>query len=130
MIGEKWHLCSAGGAQDSERSARDTDSETAGVQRALVESVLRLSCVDSVLADMHQSLGPVPAGQEHAYNLTRELYGTTRMLLACLPKADLAKVGSYGMLSICSTLIGPSSTRHSCIAGVLRIAPVMLLVYS
>ena len=67
--------------------------ETAGVRHALVESMLRLSCRDSVLADVCHSLGPVPADQAHAYNLTRELYGTTRMLLACLSKADLAKVG-------------------------------------
>ena len=64
--------------------------------------MLRLSCVDSVLADMHHSLGPVPADQAGAYNLTRELYGTTRMLLACLPRADLAKVGSYRMLCMCT----------------------------
>ncbi|CAL5227715.1 g10725 [Coccomyxa viridis] len=77
-----------GGVRDSENK----DGQRAGVRRALAESVLRLSCVDSVLADVSSSLGPVPADQAHAYSLTRELYGTTRMLLACLPKADLAKV--------------------------------------
>ena len=83
------------------------------MRRALAESVLRLSCVDSVLADVSSSLGPVPADQAHAYSLTRELYGTTRMLLACLPKADLAKVGSYRMLCMCSASIRPSSMHLS-----------------
>lgn len=75
----------------------DIDSGTAGVRRALVESMLRLSCRDSVLADVASSLGPVPAKQAHAYTLTREMYGTTRMLLACLSQADLAKVGCHDM---------------------------------
>ena len=80
-------------------------SEAAGVRRALVESMLRLSCRDSVLADVSHSLGPVPADQAHAYNLTRETYGTTRMLLACLSQADLAKVGSSGMLCMHKTRV-------------------------
>ena len=57
--------------------------------------MLRLSCRDSVLADVSCSLGPVPAEQAQAYHLTREVYGTTRMLLACLSQTDLAKVGYY-----------------------------------
>ena len=80
-------------------------SEAAGVRRALVESMLRLSCRDSVLADVSHSLGPVPADQAHAYNLTRETYGATRMLLACLSQADLAKVGSSGMLCMHKTRV-------------------------
>ena len=57
-----------------------------------MESMLRLSCRDSVLTDASTSLGPVPDEHGHAYCLTTELYGNTRMLLACLTKAELAKV--------------------------------------
>ena len=90
--------CAAGDAPITDSSASDPDSETAGVRRALAESMLRLSCRDSVLSDIYQSLGPVPKGQAHAHNLTTELYGTTRMLLACLSQADLAKVPSFPIL--------------------------------
>ena len=63
-----------------------------GVRRALVESMLRLSCRDSVLANLSTALGPVPEDQADTYSFTTELYGSTRMLLACLTKAELAKV--------------------------------------
>ena len=63
-----------------------------GVRRALMESTLRLSCRDSVLADASISLGTVPDEHAHAYCLTTELYGNTRMLLACLTESELAEV--------------------------------------
>ena len=57
-----------------------------------MESMLRLSCRDSVLADASMYLGPVPDEHAHGYCLTTELYGNTRMLLACLTRSELAKV--------------------------------------
>ena len=57
-----------------------------------MESTLRLSCRDSVLADASISLGTVPDEHAHAYCLTTELYGNTRMLLACLTESELAEV--------------------------------------
>ena len=83
----------AGGLPNRESSSDDTHSSIAGVQRALVESMLRLSCRDTVLTHVSASLVPVPDDQAHVYNLTLELYGTTRMLLACLTRSELAKVG-------------------------------------
>jgi hypothetical protein len=79
-----------------------------GVRRALVESMLRLCCRDSVLANLSTALGPVPEDQADAYSFTTELYGSTRMLLACLTKADLAKV-------CCPAVhIPPGCHEHAC----------------
>ena len=66
-----------------------------GVRRALLESVVRLSCRDSVTADLATILEPVPEDELPSYQLTHELYGSTRMLLACLTKEQLAQVGFF-----------------------------------
>lgn len=75
-----------------------------------MESMLRLSCRNSVLADASISLGPVPDEHAHAYCLTTELYGNTRMLLACLTEPELAKV------TVCQPLIslGAVIWTYSC----------------
>ena len=82
----------AAGSPHSSASPTTSPESGLGVRRALMESMLRLSCRDSVLADASISLGPVPDEHAHAYCLTTELYGNTRMLLACLTEAELAKV--------------------------------------
>lgn len=63
-----------------------------GVRRALLESVIRLSCKDSVTSDLVTVLGPLPKDELVSYQLTQELYGSTRMLLACLTAEQLAQV--------------------------------------
>lgn len=48
-----------------------------------------------VMADMDQTLGPIPAGKhEIAAQAIGEIYGSTRMMLACLPPDLLHKVRS------------------------------------
>ena len=54
--------------------------------------MLRLSCRDSVTSDLGSVLGPVDPACLPSYQTAHELYGGTRMLLACLSKDDLAKV--------------------------------------
>jgi len=63
-----------------------------GVRRALLERFIELSCASAVYADMQHQLSPLPAEAVHAYTLTRELYGSPRMLLAMLPPEHLHKV--------------------------------------
>ncbi|DBB04508.1 TPA: hypothetical protein ACH3X1_012602 [Trebouxia sp. C0004] len=63
-----------------------------GVRRALLERFIELSCSSAVVADMQRHLSPLPAEAVHPYALTRELYGSPRMLLAMLPQEHLDKV--------------------------------------
>lgn len=65
-----------------------------GVRRALLERFIGLSCSSAVHADMQRQLSPLPAEAVHPYALTRELYGSPRMLLAMLPQEHLHKVCS------------------------------------
>jgi hypothetical protein len=66
--------------------------EQEGVRRALLEAVVRLSCARVIVDDLAACLGALPREALAAYAWTRELYGTTRMLLACLPKEELPKL--------------------------------------
>ena len=70
------------------------DHAARGVRRALLESVLALSCSDAVTDNLAAALGPLPDQAAEAHALARELYGGTRMLLACLPDEALARVAS------------------------------------
>lgn len=70
------------------------DHAASGVRRALLESVLALSCSGAVTDDLAAVLGPLPPEALEHYALGRELYGSTRMLLACLPDQALARVAS------------------------------------
>ncbi len=47
-----------------------------------------------VLQDMNQVLGPVPESQFEAVESIEEIYGCNRMMLAALPREQLAKVCS------------------------------------
>lgn len=87
----------AGGALHApEPSVGNEPPEAAGVRRALLESVLRLTCRRDVLNDLTAALPPAergtPAGR--AYALTQELYGCSRMLLAVLSREQLQEVCS------------------------------------
>ena len=63
-----------------------------GVRRAFLERFIELSCSSAVYADMQRQLSPLPAEAVVPYVLTRELYGSPRMLLAMLPQEYLHKV--------------------------------------
>jgi len=72
--------------------AQSEGGATQGVRRALLERFIELSCSSAVFADMQRQLLPLPAEAMHSYALTRELYGSPRMLLAMLPQEHLHKV--------------------------------------
>ena len=72
----------------------DEDPRQFGIRRALFDAVIRLTCREDVSMDAAMTLGPPPAEAMDAYELTSELYGTTRMLLATLPRERLEKVCS------------------------------------
>jgi hypothetical protein len=48
---------------------------------------------------MASVLGPLPEEELPSYHLTHELYGSTRMLLACLTREQLAQVGTHTFIS-------------------------------
>ena len=54
--------------------------------------MIRLSCRDSVSSDLASILGPLPEDELASYQFTHELYGSTRMLLACLTREQLTQV--------------------------------------
>lgn len=70
------------------------DPRQFGIRRALFDAVIRLTCRDDVSMDAAMTLGPPPPEAMDAYELTSELYGTTRMLLATLPREKLEMVCS------------------------------------
>lgn len=72
----------------------DEDPRQFGIRRALFDAVIRLTCRDDVSMDAAMTLGPPPPEAMDAYELTSELYGTTRMLLATLPREKLEMVCS------------------------------------
>ncbi len=69
-------------------------AQSAGIRRALVTAALRLCCSEEVLAEYDRVMGPLPAAQQRAWEVTTEIYGSTRMLLAVLPPQELAAVCS------------------------------------
>ena len=44
------------------------------------------------------TLGPVPERQQMAFDAVSEIYGSTRMMLACLPRDLLEQVGGSVMV--------------------------------
>ncbi|KAI3429568.1 hypothetical protein D9Q98_005655 [Chlorella vulgaris] len=71
---------------------RPETAEDAGVRRALLEGVIRLTCRTDVQQDVQRVLGAVPAESREAYSLAHELYGNARMLLAVLNREQLQDV--------------------------------------
>jgi hypothetical protein len=66
--------------------------EQIGVRRALFDGVIRLTCRIDVTNDIYETLGPPPEESFDVYDLTHELYGSSRMLLATLGKDQLEEV--------------------------------------
>lgn len=90
-----------------------------GVQRALLESVVRLSCRDSVTADLATILEPLPEDELISYQLTHELYGSTRMLLACLTKEQLDQVGFLSTKCLPGSVLQQDESQMFCCRTVL-----------
>lgn len=74
--------------------AEDEEPRSFGIRRALFDGVIRLTCRPDVSYDAAMTLGPPPAASMDAYELTSELYGSTRMLLATLDREQLKTVCS------------------------------------
>lgn len=72
----------------------EKEGESFGIRRALFDGVIRLTCRPDVTYDAAVTLGPPPANSMDAYELTSELYGSTRMLLATLDREQLKAVCS------------------------------------
>ena len=97
---QSWqHIISSGSIMDLPGKAfnlEDESPERIGVRRALFDSVIRLTCHNDVLNDINATLGEPTARALPSYLLTRELYGSSRMLLATLEKDQLSHIcGSW-----------------------------------
>lgn len=75
-----------------------------GVKQALFERFFDLSSSAATCAAMQQILPPLPEEAVEAYQLTWEVYGNSRLMLACLCKQDLAKVS--GSLALQQLYVG------------------------
>ena len=62
------------------------------MRRALLESVLRLQCSEGILADLQAHAGQLYGRDLEEYGSVLELYGSSRMLLAVLPRELLQRV--------------------------------------
>jgi hypothetical protein len=91
---DSWQRISQDATDIPGRKAEDEEPKSFGVRRALFDGVIRLTCRPDVSYDAAMTLGPPPAASMDAYELTSELYGSTRMLLATLDREQLKKVCS------------------------------------
>ena len=73
-------------------AATEETAEQAGVRRALLDGVIRLTCRGDVSEDVQRELGPVAEASAEAHAWAAELYGNSRMLLAALDRGQLAQV--------------------------------------
>ena len=70
-----------------------------GVRHALFQRFFELSASSGTCAAMQHYLPPLPDGAREAYELTQEIYGSTRMMLACLSQQDLVEVCLFFLCS-------------------------------
>ena len=91
---ERWRDVIASGAEElpDHHHGENETPEQYGVRRALLEGVFRLSCRPEVLYGFAEQVGRVPPASEEAYDLTHEVYASSRMLLASLDKDQLDEV--------------------------------------
>ena len=88
-----WREIIAAGAMELPEKRGDNETpEQFGVRRALFDGVIRLTCRDDVTIDIAETLGEPPFASMEAYELTHELYGNSRMLLATLNRDQLEEV--------------------------------------
>jgi len=88
-----WREVLASGALELPKDCGEGESsEQIGVRRALFDGVIRLTCRNDVTNDIYETLGPPPEESFDVYDLTHELYGSSRMLLATLGKDQLEEV--------------------------------------
>ena len=70
------------------------EDPTYGCRRAIMERLLLLRCPPEMVAAAQEDLGEVGFSQAPSYEDTHECYASSRMLLACLTKEQLAAVAS------------------------------------
>ncbi len=63
-----------------------------GTRRAILERLLSLRCPPEVAAEAVGTLGELSFAHAAAYEDTHEVYGSARMLLACLPREQLPAI--------------------------------------
>jgi len=84
--------------QPSRRGARVVghmeDARATGLRRGLLLALMRMCVTAEVMEDMDTVLGAVPDAQMPAVEAISEIYGSTRTMLACLPRDLLAQVCS------------------------------------
>lgn len=98
-IAKHWDVPARQHLQEGERqsmtllASSETDTpDYQGVKRALFERFFDLSASPATCAAMQRYLPPLTDEALEAYELTWEIYGSSRMMLACLNQADLMKV--------------------------------------
>lgn len=91
---DNWRTIAEHAMETPKAEFEDEDARSFGIRRALFDGVIRLTCRPDVSYDAAMTLGPPPAASMDAYELTSELYGSTRMLLATLNREQLKKVCS------------------------------------
>lgn len=74
--------------RDPVESNRLESEEEVGLRRALFDGIIRLTCRPDVIYDVESSLSAYGGASSSAYELTRELYGSCRMLLASLESPE------------------------------------------
>lgn len=97
-------------------------SSTQGVRRALFERFFELSASPGTCVAMQHILPPLTEMSEQsweAYELTREIYGSTRMMLACLSQHNLTKVGPNVLTGVCNVTCCIALLEHGCTAYIV-----------
>jgi hypothetical protein len=90
---DSWREVLASGALELPKNCGQGETpEQIGVRRALFDGVIRLTCRSDVTDDIYQTLGPPPEECFDVYDLTHEMYGSSRMLLATLGRDQLEEV--------------------------------------
>lgn len=91
---DSWRTIAEQAIEVPNNKMEDEEARSFGIRRALFDGVIRLTCRPDVSYDAAMTLGPPPAASMDAYELTSELYGSTRMLLATLDREQLKTVCS------------------------------------
>lgn len=117
-IAKYWDMPARQYLQEAERHSMTTLASSEpdtpdyqGVKRALFERFFDLSASPATCAAMQQYLAPLTDEALEAYELTWEIYGNSRMMLACLNQADLKKVCSGQACDMWETLSSVRALR-------------------
>ena len=88
------YCCSQQQLCEKQTPAAEESPDVVGARRALLERFFELSSSPATCAALQHFLPALSAEACEAYDLTKEIYGSHRMMLASLSPQDLAKVSS------------------------------------